>query len=111
MKMLKEAGLTARSGIILGDSAETYELAMRSVEWYLQNKDKYHLYLDMIIAFPGSILYKRACQNGIIPDRARYLRDGCPIVNVSKMNKEEYEMLLKVVGKINGRIYNYAYYE
>lgn len=111
LRMLKDAGLTARSGVILGDTVETYEYALRTIDWYLKNREEYHLYVDMIIAFPGSVLYRRACENGVIPDRARFLKDGCPIVNVSRMSKEEFERLLGIVSRINGRVYNYVCYE
>ena len=97
--------------MILGDTVETYEYALRTIDWYLKNREEYHLYVDMIIAFPGSVLYRRACENGVIPDRARFLKDGCPIVNVSRMSKEEFERLLGIVSRINGRVYNYVCYE
>ena len=106
LSLLKEAGLNSRSGIIFGDSAETFETAMRSFNWFKANKHLYRMFVDMVIAFPGSILYKRACKNGVIPDPVLFLKEGCPIVNVSKMSSIEFKNLIDIIEKENHRLYN-----
>ena len=108
--MLRTAGLKSRSGVIFGDSEETYDAARSTLQWYLQNRKRYQLFADMIISFPGSVLYKRACKSGIIPDPVQFLKDGCPVVNVSKMNDEDFKRLIKDIEKINNRQYNVKYY-
>ena len=60
----------------------------------------------MIIAFPGSTLYKNACTNGKISDPVQFLKDGCPIVNLSRyMSDNDFRLLLEDVSKNNGIIY------
>ena len=110
LDLLREAGLDTRSGVIFGDTVETYETAMFSLNWYKKNQGKYQLFADMIIAFPGSILYKRACRTGIIPDPVQFLKEGCPIVNLSSMNDKEFAQLIEQVEKVNNRKYNVRYY-
>lgn len=110
LDMLKEAGLNSRSGVIFGDSAETYDTAMFTLDWFLKNCNRYRMFVDMIIAFPGSTLYKRACQSGIIPDPVKFLQDGCPIINVSKMNNHQFADLVHKIEKVNYRKYNVKYY-
>lgn len=110
LEMLRDAGLHSRSGLIFGDSAETAETASWSLEWFLANRSRYRMFVDMIIAFPGSILYNRACRSGAIPDPVRFLKDGCPIVNVSSMSDDEFDGLVSKIEKINGRIYNVKHY-
>ena len=90
--------------------AETAETASWSLEWFLANRSRYRMFVDMIIAFPGSILYNRACRSGAIPDPVRFLKDGCPIVNVSSMSDDEFDGLVSKIEKINGRIYNVKHY-
>ena len=68
------------------------------------------MFVDMIISFPGSTLYRRACKKGIIPNPVQFLKDGCPIVNVSAMNDVEFERLVKQVESINQRKYHVKYY-
>jgi radical SAM superfamily enzyme YgiQ (UPF0313 family) len=53
LNLLKEAGLNSRSGLIFGDTVETYETALRSLEWFHRHRLDYRLFVDMIIAFPG----------------------------------------------------------
>ena len=68
------------------------------------------MFVDMIIAFPGSALYKRACESGVIPNPVEFLKDGCPIVNVSKMNDKEFVDLVTIIEKMNYRKYNVKFY-
>lgn len=110
LDMLKEAGLNSRSGVIFGDTVETYDTAMFTLDWFMRNSNRYRMFVDMIIAFPGSALYKRACRSGIIPDPVKFLQDGCPIVNVSRMDDRQFAGLVHKIEKINCRKYNVKYY-
>ena len=110
LDMLKDAGLNSRSGVIFGDTVETYATAMFTLDWFTQNCNRYRMFVDMIIAFPGSTLYKRACRLGAIPDPVQFLQDGCPIVNVSKMDNREFADLVHKIEKVNCRKYNVKYY-
>lgn len=68
------------------------------------------MFVDMIIAFPGSVLYKRAVRAGTIPDPVQFLKDGCPIVNVSSMSNEEFTQVVSLVENENHRKYNVKFY-
>ena len=101
------AGLDTRSTIILGDAEETVESAYRTIDWWLEYRKYSSIVIDMIIAFPGSILYKDARKNGRIPDPIRFLHDGCPIINLStEMSDEEYLKLVQDVSHCNHIQYN-----
>ena len=106
LDMLRNAGLNSRSGIIFGDTVETFESAMFTLNWFKKNYTKYRMFVDMIIAFPGSVLYKKACENGVIPNPIEFLKDGCPIVNVSQMTEQEFVDLVTIIEKMNYRKYN-----
>lgn len=110
LAMLAEAGLVNRSGIILGDTEETMETARKSIQWHVANKSRYALFIDMIIAFPGSIIYKRAVKSGIIPDPVQFLRDGCPVVNLTTMNDQEFAEIVSEVENLSNNRYNVKYY-
>jgi radical SAM superfamily enzyme YgiQ (UPF0313 family) len=110
LALLAESGIKSRSGIIFGDRRETAQTATWTVNWYLRNKDRFRMFLDMIIAFPGSRLYIDACKNGAIPDPVQFLKDGCPIVNLSGMSREEFGSLVKRIENENHRKYNVKYY-
>lgn len=110
LNLLKKANLNSRSGIIFGDTVETYASALFTLDWFRNNKDKYRMFVDMIIAFPGSVLYKRAVRAGTIPDPVQFLKDGCPIVNVSSMSNEEFTQVVSLVENENHRKYNVKFY-
>lgn len=111
LDMLRDAGLNSRSGVIFGDTVETFETAMFTLDWFKKNYTKYRMFVDMIIAFPGSVLYRRACDSGVIPNPVEFLKDGCPIVNVSQMNDTEFATLVTSIEKMNYRKYNVKYYK
>lgn len=111
LDMLRDAGLNSRSGVIFGDTVETFETAMFTLDWFKRNYTKYRMFVDMIIAFPGSVLYRRACDSGVIPNPVEFLKDGCPIVNVSQMNDAEFATLVTTIEKMNYRKYNVKYYK
>lgn len=111
LDMLRNAGLNSRSGIIFGDTVETFESAMFTLNWFKKNYTKYRMFVDMIIAFPGSVLYKKACENGVIPNPIEFLKDGCPIVNVSQMTEQEFVDLVTIIEQMNYRKYNVKFYK
>lgn len=110
LEMLHIAGLNSRSGVIMGDTMETIETANETIEWFMRNHERYRMFLDMIIAFPGSIIYNRACRDDIIPDKVQFLKDGCPIVNLTHMPEEDFLCMMNKVEKFNHRKYNYRNY-
>ena len=110
LEMLHLAGLNSRSGVIMGDTMETVETANETIEWFMRNHERYRMFLDMIIAFPGSIIYNGACKDGIIPDKVQFLKDGCPIVNLSRMAEDDFLRMMNRVEKFNYRKYNYRNY-
>lgn len=110
LEMLHVAGLNTRSGVIMGDTMETAGTANATIQWFLKNHDRYRMFIDMIIAFPGSIVYDRACKEGIIPDRVKFLQDGCPIVNLTHMPESDFLAMMKTVEKLTYRKYNYKNY-
>ena len=50
--------------------------------------------MTLIKPFPGSYIYQYACQNGIIKDRVKYLKDGCPQINISKLSDAEFSEIV-----------------
>ncbi len=101
------AGLDTRSTIILGDAIESPESARRTIDWWKAHKHRSAIDIGMIIAFPGSTLYKQARKNGRIPDPVKFLHDGCPIINLSsRMTNEEYVSLAKEIENLSGISFN-----
>lgn len=110
LELLRTAGLNSRSGVIMGDTMETAKTSSETIDWFMANYERYRMFLDMIIAFPGSIIYNRACKEGIIPNKVQFLKDGCPIINLTRMTDDEFLKMMNRVEKFNYRKYNYKNY-
>lgn len=111
LDLMISAGLDTRSTIILGDMVETVESAQRTIDWWLKHRKYSSIAIDMIIAFPGSWLYQKARENGRISSPEHFLKDGCPIINLScHLNDDEYENLVERISyynHVNYQIYKY----
>lgn len=95
-----EADLMIEGGFIFGDINETMESAENTLTYWRRHNDMHYLNLAMITVFPGSFLYDYACKNGIIQDREKFLQDGCPLVNVSKLTDAEYRELTSLITEL-----------
>lgn len=98
---------------IFGDKEETIDTAEDTLEWWKKNKN-YNIFLSIITPYPGSKLYKFAVSNGIIKDPVKYLKDGCPHVNMSKLAKVEFGNLVEKISSLPyeyGSVYTEYTYE
>ena len=91
-----DVGLETRGNIIFGDPEETFETINHTLKWWKRQK-QISIQLIWIMTFPGSHLYKIACDSGVIKDRVKYLIDNDFQINLTKMPNEQYwEMVKKV---------------
>lgn len=88
-----EVGLNIIGNFIFGDKEETLETYNNTLNWW-RSHPQYPISLHPIIVYPGSELYLYACKTGIIKDRAQFIRDGCPFINVSRLSEQEYRQML-----------------
>ena len=94
LKMVHDSGISISAGFIFGDIEETLETANNTLNWWKGHPD-YNLSLRLITAYPGTHIYKYACENDVIKDKVQFLRDGCPQLNISKMADDEFQLLTK----------------
>nr|WP_320133032.1 radical SAM protein [uncultured Holophaga sp.] len=102
LQLTHEMDLDIQGGFIFGDTAETAETARVTLDWAAAHPE-YGAELNMIQVFPGTPLYKRACQEGVITDPVQYLKDGCPLINVSSLAPMEFRALASQVYELNMR--------
>ncbi len=100
LKLTYDANLMIEGGFIFGDINESKETVANTLSFWRQHNDMHYLNLAMISVFPGSFLYKHACNAGIIKDQEQFLRDGCPLVNVSKLTGAEYQDLVSLITEL-----------
>jgi len=82
-------GIPIFGAFIFGDPAETAETAERTLKWWREHQE-FVIHLTLIRPYPGTVLYRNAVKDGVIPDPVKYLKDGCPQLNLSSMNDEEF---------------------
>lgn len=93
LKKVHEAGMPFEGAFIFGDTAETYETACNTLNYWLKHPE-YRINLNTITVFPGCPLYKNALRTGIIKDPVKYLKDGCPQINMTQMSREEFSYIV-----------------
>ena len=81
---------------IFGDIEETWDTAQTTMKWW-RDHPEYLVHLTLIKPFPGSQIYTHACKEGIITDKVKYLKDGCPQINISKMDNQEFAKLARQI--------------
>ncbi len=112
LELCLSAGLNTRSTIILGDEHETLASASKTLQWWQHHKVRSAIDLGLIIAFPGSTLYKHALANGKIPDPVQFLKDGCPVINLSNnYNNDEFTSIATEITHRSGIKFNIVCYE
>ena len=94
LKMVHEHDIPIFGAFIFGDPAETAETAAITMKWWREHQD-YLIHLTLMKPYPGTVIYKEACKKGLIKDPIQYLKDGCPQVNLSQMNDEEFAKLAR----------------
>ena len=100
LNLTYEAELMIEGGFIFGDINETMETVTNTLNFWQRHNGKHYLNLAMISVFPGSFLYKHACDTGIIADREQFLRAGCQLVNISKLTDTEYHQIRSQVTEL-----------
>ena len=99
LSICKEEDMNAMGTFIFGDLAETTETMNRTLDWWKAHPE-YTIELNFIRVYPGSHLYQVACKNGKIKDKVQFIKDGCPLINISKMTDEEFKAQIeKEIGR------------
>jgi len=96
LTMVHQAGISPEGAFIFGDIEETWETANNTLTWW-RNHPEFRISLNVVTVYPGTYLYQHACTHGIIRDKVRFLKEGCPQVNVSKLTDDEVGRLLKII--------------
>ena len=92
LKMVYDAQIPFGGNLLFGDTEDTLETCRNNLAWY-NTHSEYNLSLLNITVYPGTVLYGKAVKEGKIKDRIQFLKDGCPIINISKMTDSEYAIL------------------
>lgn len=98
--LASQGGVWTRSNIILGDVADTVESMEESIQWWLSHPE-YDINLGFIMAIPKSPLYIQALERGLIKDRLCHIKEGFPVVNLSKASAWDFNKIFSKVYYLN----------
>lgn len=99
LKMVYDSGIPMYGCFIFGDIEETVETANKTLKWWREHPE-YFIHLTLIRPYPGTFIYKYARKNGIIKDPIKYLKDGCPQLNISKLNDDEFSDIVRQTSEV-----------
>lgn len=88
IKKVFDADIPFGGNLLFGDPKDTVETCRENLEWYKRHPE-YNLSLINISCYPGTQIYQDALRRGIIRDEVQFLRDGCPVINISSMSERE----------------------
>ena len=96
LKLTRDAKITIQGNILFGDPEETEETIKESMEWWL-NHPEYGLNLVMIVTLPDAPIYRYAIANGLIKNKLQYMKQGFPIINLTKLSDRRFKEIYKFV--------------
>lgn len=100
LELVYNAGIGIQGVLIFGDKEETLETATTSLNWWKEHIH-YELQLSAIITYPGTELYRYALAQGIITDPVQFIKDGCPVVRLSKhLTEDQYAWLFEQLASL-----------
>lgn len=85
---------------IFGAEAENQKSFLTTYGWWNRHR-KYQIRLLNIMLYPGSEYYKDSLERGIIGDKERFIEEGMPVVNFSRMSEFEWSRMRRVIRMTN----------
>lgn len=94
----RQAEIGIQGNFLFGDPAETRQSVTNTLDWWRAHSS-YHINLSRVVPYPGSVLYDLCRERGIIPDELAYLRQGCPVVNMTSLCQDELDAIEEELGR------------
>lgn len=94
LRITKQAGIVVEGNFIFGDPVETKESVSKTISWIEDNYTMGLFEVAPIKLYPGSQLYEDALISGKIKDSTEFIREKCPLINVSCLTDKEYDHMV-----------------
>lgn len=89
LELTRKVKLGITANLIFGDPEEDEESVRESLDWWYNSKH-YAINLFMVRVLPDSKIYRDAVASGKIKDKAQFMRDGFPLINICKLSDRKY---------------------
>lgn len=94
LEITKQAGIEVEGCFIFGDPVETKESVQKTLSWIEDHYSMGLFEVSPIKLYPGSQLYDDGVRDGRIINTVEFIRDKCPLINVSTLTDEEYDYMV-----------------
>lgn len=81
---------------IFGAEAEDQNSFLTTFNWWNRHR-KYQIRLLNIMLYPGSEYFQNSLDRGLLGDKIRFIEEGMPLVNISKMSSFEWDRMRRVI--------------
>ncbi|HIU05678.1 MAG TPA: B12-binding domain-containing radical SAM protein [Candidatus Coprousia avicola] len=92
---VEEAKMCIEGHFIFGTPHETRGTFLESFRCWKRYR-RIGVDILWLLLYPGTRYYCEACERGLIKDRARFIEDGMPHINITHMPQPEYEALARI---------------
>ena len=101
LELTRKVGITIQGNLIIGDPAETSETVKENIRWVNEHPE-YDIGLGFINTYPGTELYFRAIEKGLIKNKEDFLKVGGGALNLTEMPDDQFYKL-PLIFEVNNR--------
>ena len=98
LDLLYRNDIGIQGNFIFGDPAETENSIKETISWWKENI-KYQINIGFISPYPGTPLWTHSRKKNLIVDPIKYISQGCPPINMTKMSDDKYDEMVSFVDK------------
>lgn len=99
LALTREEKIGIQGNLLFGDPAETSATAAQSLDWW-ERHSSYHLAMNFVIPYPGSVLYAQCLERGLITDRLDFIAKGCPPPNMTALDAAGLEAVAARIAEL-----------
>ena len=92
LAMTRAEKLSIQANLIFGDPEEDDSTVRESLDWWRKHSS-YALNLFSMRVIPDSVVYQGSVKRGLITDKEAFLRQGFPLINVSRLSQRAFSRL------------------
>jgi radical SAM superfamily enzyme YgiQ (UPF0313 family) len=100
LELTFKVGIGIQGNLLFGDKVENDNTIEESILWWSEHR-KYQINITPICSYPGTKLYKDACEKGLVPDKVSFLEKCCPPINITSMPDYKFNDLMRMVDVLN----------
>lgn len=94
----RRAKIAIQGNILFGDPEETEKTFENSIAWWKRHPE-YDLSLFPLLTIPDAPVYQQAIKKGLVRDKIQFMKDGFPIINLTKIPDVKFKMMISKIAR------------